>query len=129
MQWVLAKRGAKLRWAQREEWREEVASQRGLHFFSRTVCFAVKLSECKPVKIQQREDSWTVQRYCKRKQGSRKRGRGKKMKSQPERKKNCKVGWEKVKHVECQVKGFPPTTHPPPPQLPDSSKRKTIERI
>jgi hypothetical protein len=36
-------------------------------FFSPTVCFAVKLSECKPVKIQQQQESWTVQRYCKRK--------------------------------------------------------------
>jgi hypothetical protein len=35
-------------------------------------CFAVKLSECKPVKIQQ-EESWTVQRYCRRKNGIKKK--------------------------------------------------------
>jgi hypothetical protein len=40
------------------------------------------------------------------------------MKSQTERKqKNARVGWEKVKQVECQVKGFPPN-HPQAPQPP-----------
>lgn len=58
------------------------------------VCFAVRLSECKPVKIQQ-EESWTVQRYCRRKNGKKKTKKKDKKSARKETKKGGKVGWGK----------------------------------